>query len=474
MLQQLLLLLSVTEFIGRFHPLLVHLPIGILLLALLLQWLSRKEQYTLSHGILKVVWLLGAFTALLSCITGYLLSLNGEYETGTVALHMWMGIGVAAASLFIAAKVFSRQYDLQYRIGSIILLILIFATGHFGGTLTHGENYLTSAFDADPESVVQQKIIPNIQEANAYADVVQPILQSKCYSCHGPKKQKGGLRMDDQQLFLKGGEDGAVFTAGKADESELIKRLLLPPNHDDHMPPKQKPQLNERQIALLHWWIEQGADFSRKVKDIPQPEKIKPMLLALQGAPERKAAGNIPSVPVEAADEKALDTLRKRGVVIIPVAQNSNYLMANFVTASNINDSDISLLLPLKKQLVWLKLSGANITDSAMPAIGQCSNLSLVQLNNTKITDKGLASLHSLLNLQSLSLVGTGVSGDGLKQLQKLKTLQKVYLYQTKVSSEAIQELKKIFPKTDFDSGGYTIPFLPTDTIIVRPPPSSK
>ena len=95
------MLLSVTEFIGRFHPLLVHLPIGILLLALAFQWLSRKEQYKLPHGVMKVVWISGAFTALLSCITGYMLSLSGDYDEDTVAIHMWMGIAVAAVSLFI-------------------------------------------------------------------------------------------------------------------------------------------------------------------------------------------------------------------------------------------------------------------------------------------------------------------------------------------------------------------------------------
>ena len=470
---QLSFLLSVTEFIGRFHPLLVHLPIGILLLALLLQWLSRKEQYTLSHGIMKVIWICGTVTALLSCISGYLLSLNGEYETDTVALHMWMGIGVAAASLLISAKVFSQQFDLVYKIASIVLIGLIFATGHFGGTLTHGSDYLTSAF-IDYEEPVPQKIIPNIQEANVYTDVVQPMLQSKCYGCHGPKKQKGGLRMDDQQLFLKGGKDGVAFTAGKADESELIKRLLLPPNDEDHMPPKQKPQLNERQIALLHWWIEQGADFSKKVKDIPQPEKIKPILLALQGSPERKRDDNIPSTPVEAADAKAIDSLRKRGVVIIPVALNSNYLMANFVTAAGIKNEDIKLLVPLKKQLVWLKLSGTNISDEAIPAIGQCTNLTLLQLNDTKITDKGLSSLKSLANLHSLSLVGTEVTASGVAQLQTLKKLQQIYLYQTEVSGPGWSQLRKIFPKTIIDSGGYSIPFLATDTVIVEPPKLTK
>ena len=172
------MLLSVTEFIGRFHPLLVHLPIGILLLALVLQWLSRNEQYRLPHAVMKVIWISGAFTALLSCITGYLLSLSGDYDEDTVAIHMWMGIAVGAVSLFVCAKVFSLQFDRSYKTSLIVLLVLIFATGHFGGSLTHGSDYLSSAFYEDVDTASSQKIIPNIQEANVYGDVVQPLLQS--------------------------------------------------------------------------------------------------------------------------------------------------------------------------------------------------------------------------------------------------------------------------------------------------------
>ena len=229
------------------------------------------------------------------------------------------------------------------------MFVLIFATGHFGGSLTHGSDYLSSALSDDTDSVTVQKIIPNIQEANVYGDVVQPLLQSKCYGCHGPKKHKGDFRMDSPEYLMKGGKEGETIVAGKAEESEMIKRLLLAREAEHHMPPKEKPQLNERQIALLHWWIEEGADFTKKIKDLPQPEKIKPVLLSMQGKPKEKALSTVPSIAVERADEKAITILRDRGVVVIPVAQNSNYLQANFITTTNTFDDDIKLLLPIKK-----------------------------------------------------------------------------------------------------------------------------
>ena len=273
--------------------------------------------------------------------------------------------------------------------------------------------------------------------------MIQPLLQARCYSCHGEKRQKNNLRLDDENWILKGGKHGAVLNANP-EESKLLKRILLPREDDDHMPPKQKAQFTEKEIALIHWWIDEGADFNKKVKDLKQPELIKPYLLALQSDHvEKKAIPIIPTEPVEKADEKSLQPLIDKGVIIIPVAQNSNYLMANFVSAINITDADIKLLLPVKKQLTWLKLNDTGITDSALSVISQCTNLTLLQLNNTKITDKGLGLIKNLNKLQSISLVGTKVTAKGVMQLQSIKGLQSIYLYQTGVNKNDWPALTK-------------------------------
>ena len=465
------MLLTITEFIGRFHVVLVHLPIGFLLIGLLLQWLSSKEKFHVSRQVIKVVMLFGMIAAIVSCITGYLLSLNGDYDEDRVGWHMWMGISVAAISILLYAKINYGQFDILNKIFSIALLFVILITGHLGGSLTHGPDYLTEGWSAAPDSaiILPQKKIPNIQEANVYADVIQPMLQTRCYSCHGEKKQKSKLRLDAPQWIMKGGKDGLIINdSGK--ESKLMKRLLLPKEDDDHMPPKQKPQLNEKEIALIHWWVDHGADFNKRVKDIKQPGIIKPYLLELQSdhRVEKKAIPNVPSEPVEKADHKALQPLIDKGAIIIPVSQNSNYIMANFVSANHITDNDVSLLLPVKKQLAWLKLNNTSISDSAFSVIKQCTNLTELQLNNTKITDKGLALIKNLEKLQSLSLVGTKVTGQGVLQLQKLKGLHSIYLYQTSVSRNDWAMLKKAFPATSIDTGGYVVPLLITDTMLVK------
>ncbi len=460
-----------SEFIGHFHVALIHLPIGILLIALLLLWLRKNPKYNISHQVIKIILLIGVCSALLSCITGYVLSTTDKYEKPLVDWHMWMGIGVAIVSMFLYMKVARSEFDVVYKILGIGLFVLIFVTGHLGGSLTHGSDYISFNFSADENDTAKIKPLANVQEAKVYDSVIQPILQTRCYSCHSSKRQKGGLRLDKFDLIMKGGKDGKIITPGEPDNSDLIKRLLLSDEEDKHMPPREKPQLTDKQIALLHWWIENGDDTLRKVKQMPQPDPIKSYLLQLEiGHEEHKLPANIPASPVEAADAKAVQQLKDEGVVVLPVAQNSNYLSANFVTATNVDDKDMALLLPLKKQLVWLKCGDTKIGDSALSFIAQCTNLTFLQLDNTLITNKGLQQLSSLQQLQSLNLVGTHITAEGLKALKNLKQLQSIYIYKTKITEGDFSQLQKDFPKVVIDSGGYNVPLFPDDTVVLKAP----
>jgi mono/diheme cytochrome c family protein/uncharacterized membrane protein len=458
-----------TEIIGRFHPLLVHLPIGILLLAGLFQLLALKPKFASLHAATSIALFWGMIGAVLSCISGYLLSQSGDYDEELVNTHKWFGISTAFISLI--AYLFNRWENVFAKWVILLMVPSIIITGHLGGSLTHGTDYLTKGF-SEKEKVAEKEIKPiaDVQEANVYSGIVQPIFQNKCYTCHNKSKKKGGLRLDEPAFILKGGKDGEVIKPGNADESDMIKRLLLPRNDEDHMPPKEKPQLKENEIALIHWWVATGASFDKKAKDLAQTDKIKPVLLALQSAVPKKTLSDVPEKPVEVADEKIIKQLREKGVAIIPVTRNSNYLSANFVTVDSITSKEISLLSSLKNQLVWLKLCDKKIPDSMLTTIGQLTNLTRLQLDNTSISDTGLVSLQSLVNLQYLNLVGTKVTTQGLIQLKNLQRLQAVYLYKTFISSSDWQTLKNNFPKVILDTGGYRVAFLETDTMIVKPP----
>ena len=461
-------LLTIAELIGPFHPVLVHLPIGILLLAGLFQLLALKPKYASLHAATSITLFWGMISAIASCISGYLLSQSGDYDDELVSTHMWFGISTAFISLI--AYLFNRWENIFAKWVILLMVPLIIVTGHFGGTLTHGDDYLTKGF-SEKENEIEKEIKPiaDVQEANVYADIVQPIFESKCYTCHNKRKKKGGLRLDEPSFILKGGKDGEVVKPGNAVESDMMRRLLLPRNDEDHMPPKEKPQLKDNEIEILHWWIATGASFDKKAKELEQPEKIKPILLALQKE-VKKIAPDLPQTPVDRADEKAIQKLKERGIVVLPVAQNSNYLKANFVTVDSVTNSNIALLLPIRKQLVWLSLSGKKLSDTILTTVSELTNLTRLQLDNTSISDKGLASLTTLTDLQYLNLVGTAVTAQGVLQLKSLPRLQAIYLYRTFINSSNWQTLRNTFPKVTLDTGGYQVPFLETDTMIVKPP----
>ena len=468
------MILSIPEFIGHLHPVLVHLPIGILLLACLFLWQSKKDRSENLQKTINTILGLGMVSAIASCITGYILSHSGDYDEQMVSWHQWMGISVAVVS--IITFYFRRRKSLvrwQSALASL-LVVLIFLTGHLGGSLTHGSDYLIQPLENGDgaDSTFKRKTIAQVQEALVYGDIIEPVLHAKCYSCHSAQKQKGKLRLDVPDLIMKGGKDGVVIKGGKSDESLLVKRILLPKDEEHHMAPKEKPQLTSSEISLIRWWIEQGASFTKKVKEINQPEKIKPVLVSLQHVEETSdQAEDIPSTPVDKGNDEAIKKLRAMGALVLPISQSSNYLDIAFITDTNFHDADLATLLPLQKQLLKLKLSGQYVTDSGLAMIAQCKSLIQLQLDHTKITDKGMEHLKSLEQLRVLNLVGTDVTAAGVLQLKNLKKLQSIYLYQTRIEKKDWELLKKSFPKTLLDSGGYQVPLFRTDTMIVKPPP---
>ena len=354
------------------------------------------------------------------------------------------------------------------------MALLIIITGHLGGSLTHGSGYLTKAFSSGNEgkSETIRKPIANVQEAVVYTDIIQPILETKCYSCHGFNKQKGKLRLDEPDFILKGGKDGKVIIVGKAGESNLIERILLAKDNEDHMPPKEKPQLTKQEIDLLHWWVSTGADFNKKIKEFSPTEKIKPALIALQsGQPKQEIKlSDIPEKPVEKANDEVIKKLKERGVAITPVAQNSNYLSASFISVDSITENDLQLLLSLQKQLIWLKLAYCKITDINLVTVAKLSSLTRLHLEKTAVTDTGLANLKTLTQLQYINISGTKITAKGLEQLSSSKQLQQIYIYQTGITGSEWSSIRNFFPNTTIDTGGYAVPFMITDTIEVKTP----
>jgi uncharacterized membrane protein/mono/diheme cytochrome c family protein len=470
------LLLQVSDwalFFGRFHPVLVHLPIGFLLVAALLEAGRRLGKISVSESVVSFILLWSAVGATFACVAGYLLSLGGGYEEELLDEHMWQGIGVAVLA-WVAWIAKSDILGNRLSFAPVFYLpalglgtLLILAAGHHGGSLTHGDGYLTQ-YTPEPFrtmaglpprqiEITEIKPIANIPEAVVYHDIVQPILSVHCTQCHNPTKKKGDLRMDSYELLMKGGENGPALVVGKSTDSEMLKRCLLPLEDDNHMPPKGKRQLSESQIALLAWWIDQGAPIDKKVAELKADDKIKPALASLSeaGGGEELQSTQSPvlSMKVAEPDPKAVEALQKANLLVMPVAREQNLMEVSAINAPAFSDKQVALLTTLAPQLVWLKLSDTQITDAALSEVAKLKNLNKLHLEETSVGDAGLKQLKNLPYLEYLNLVGTKVTDAGLLHLANLKSLKNVYVWQSSVTDSGIANLRKVRPDMNVVTG---------------------
>jgi uncharacterized membrane protein/YHS domain-containing protein len=440
---------DIVLFFGHLHPVLVHLPIGLLLLLTLLEVLGRRPRFKHIHATTGLILSITVPAVVVTALCGWLLSLGGGYETRLLRVHQWTGIATSAVCL-VAGLFYWLDLKKAYRFCLFSSFPVLVVASHFGGSLTHGSDYLVRYAPAPVRhwfgsSAVTAKASGKTQDPQsqpAFVAVIQPILQKDCAACHGPEKSKGKLRLDSLDGLLKGGENGPVIVAGKHAQSEIIRRLKLDPASDDHMPPEGKPQPDADDISLLEWWIDEGAPGDKRVAELKPPLAIARALEMRLGRPTSPAAAAkpLPPKPLEQLKPAIAQLTVDLGIVIGPVAQTDAWLQCNAsVAGTNFGDPDLSRLAPLAPNLRWLDLGGTRVTDAGLAALTTMRNLKRLHLERTAITDAGLKPLAELPELQYLNLYGTAVTDAGLEQLQTAPKLKQIYLWQTQVTTTGAQ-----------------------------------
>jgi len=272
---------------------------------------------------------------------------------------------------------------------------------------------------------------------------VQPILEKSCVQCHGPEKQKGGLRLDTKEAAMKGGKDAVSIVPGDAAKSDLYHRITLPKDHDDVMPSKGD-LLTKEQTDLIRDWINQGANW---------PDGVVAKSTGVAAEETKAEPAKFPEYKPSSTELKAIAKFEEQGVSVRPIAQNVNWREANFRSlGSNATDTAIA---PLKDilGLMDLSLAGTKITDAGLANIKGLTNLTHLHLEHTQIGDAGLANLKGLANLEYLNLFDTKVSDAGLENLKELVKLKNLHVWQTKVTDAGVANLQKMLPKLNIDRG---------------------
>jgi hypothetical protein len=225
--------------------------------------------------------------------------------------------------------------------------------------------------------------------------------------------------------------------------------------------------MTSAEIDLIHAWVADGYQFNKKVSAYADKNKIAEFVKAIQSAGAPKQSW-LPTTPVAEADAAAIRRLKDKGVLIMPVEQESHYLMANFVNARAVGDSTLRLLLPLREQLLWLNLERAAVTDAGMDIVAKLDGLRVLSLKDTKTGDAGVERIATLPNLVSLNLVGTAITDAALKTLEKSPKLERVFLFETKVTPAGLQTFASANTRVQVDTGRYRLPFMATDTVVFK------
>ena len=459
-------------FLGRLHPSVVHLPIGILLLGVLLSWLAGRPRFEGVRPAVGPVLLLGAVGAVAAVWAGLALSTGGGYEESLLAWHKRLGIGVAVAALLAyvllpGGSTPSSGRARAYHLSLLLLASLLAVGGHLGGALTHGAGYLTQDLPPPllrlvglgPEADSGNPQVDDLGSTAAYDGLIRPILSSRCTNCHNPDKRKGGLLLDTPEGLMKGGDDGPVVTAGDPVGSALIQRIMLPPLHKDHMPPRGHLPLTPAQATLLSWWIEQGAPFDTPLAEMTVTPAVQ---LILDGYGLGDQPRGIFALDVPPPDTLAFQALRAAGLQVEPLAGNVPFVQVRARNNRAVTDETLALLQPLAAQIAWLDLAGTAVSSEGLRILSAFPHLTRLHLERTNVGDASLTHLAGLEYLAYLNLYGTGVTDEGLATLALLPGLQALYLWQTPVTQEAAEQLRRSQPHLQINLGLPTTPPSPT------------
>jgi hypothetical protein len=348
-------------------------------------------------------------------------------------------------------------------------MLLVAIAGKFGGDLVYGGDFLfgggrseaspardtdgDKASTNDPGSGTPASTSANSNgPANAsatpnatapgidFASQIRPILEANCYACHGERKQKGGLRLDRIETAFRQDDDGTwIVQRGNSAASELVRRVTLPVDDEDHMPSGDHAPLTPAQIELLRKWIDAGAPTSASAAPATANETAQ--------KPEVAQEPVAPPAPARDAVADALETLAKSGVIAQRIAQDSDSIEVDFhLRGGAVTDEQWDALADLAPVLAQLNLAQTTVTDADLERLEACEHLEQLNLSQTAVGDAALERIAKLPKLEVLNLFGTQLTDRGLARIALIPSLKRVYVWQSQVTEAGAAALATLRP----------------------------
>ncbi len=439
-------------FIAHLHPLLVHLPIGFIIISILIDW-HQKNNISVSRDKLSTfMWGMSAIASILAMTTGIASLRTGYFEGLNMFIHLICGYAIAIVCTFIW---FTKWKSKNYFKGQNLILksllgIGLVVGGHMGGNLTHGEEHLPMPFD--PKSDLPKIDLSDRDSVNVYEDIVKVIFDQKCNRCHETGDARGRLNMTTQEGLLSDKYGDPAIAPQDLHNSEVYKRISMSPWNNKYMPPSGPP-INYKEKKLIEWWILQGAPFTGKLRDMEVDKQMASFLLSEYGI-DLTQKSFYEKADIGALSPENFEAIKSSFFNVTNLAADNNFIdVSNHGQSKNISNERLQALLGAKDHITWLDLNDSDLDDDGLKSISQLSNLTKLNINRTKITDAGLDAIMDLEQLMVLNLYGTAISDKGLEKLESLKSLESLYLWQTQTTKEGIEALRAALPNCKIETG---------------------
>ena len=401
---------EIIKYLGNFHPVVLHLPIGAFLFTFLL-FVSQKYLKSNFNPAVRMGLLFSFITSIITSIFGYILHLNGDYDSVLVDRHMWLAIATTILIGFVL-YLHKKQKPYNHILSSFVFAtVLLTITGHNGGSLTHGKDYLKLPDFEKEISIVSYDSI------HVFNQVISPILDSKCVKCHNTGKSKGNLMLSSIDKILLGGEKGQIIKSNSSVDSRLYTYLNLPIDDEMHMPPDGNSQLNDNEKELIKLWIDEGADFYnfRKMNDDNFSKEI------LSFLPKEIAS-------VDPPNRNDLVKLIENEFRIERISTENNFIDVKY-QGKSFKQSYLRLLSKVSDNIKRLDLSFVDLSSIDLSRVDNFENLTYLNLNNTKLTTKKLQKLD--LNIQTLILSNNNFDVSVFDKFISNPTNERVFAYNT-------------------------------------------
>jgi uncharacterized membrane protein len=462
-------------FLGRFHVLALHLPIGIVIAAVALDWLARRPRYASLASAAPLLWGLAAISAVGTTVLGYLHYGEGGFTGPSAEAHrLWGTVTalVAVAGWWLASRSAGRDLWKSPKGGAgvlrlatgIAMLALVSITGHYGGHLTHGATYLHEYAPSFLRSLIgaapRRPPVASVAAADPYLDVVEPLLGERCGTCHNDDKREGGFSVGSYDSTLVGGDTGRAVVPGNLEASELLYRVGLSPDDEAFMPAEGKTPLTAEQVEILRWWVGAGAPRDTTVAVVGVPANVEPLLAAqlglpLRGLPRVVGTAGAAATGSAAAEPELIASLSAAGFLVRQVSQSDAGLVVSMSSPGTALSADaLAALAAAAAEIVDLNLAATALGDAQLTAIGALPRATHLRLARNELTDAGLAALAGAPQLAYLNLYGNGrITDQGISALGAIATLREVYLWGTGVSVNGAAQLRAARPGLVVDVG---------------------